>query len=141
MKKKIKLQLENMEEMTLSQIASRASNKQDLESRCALPAVKSGAALNSCAVLCENRPIDEEKQPIVDKEAIRMKRDIQINRDKILLDVGGHKFATSLQTLTSLPDNYFESMFSGRFEVAPSADGTYFIDRDGTHFNLVLNFL
>jgi hypothetical protein len=30
---------------------------------------------------------------------------------------------------------------SGRFELAHEADGTYFIDRDGSHFRLVLNFL
>jgi hypothetical protein len=30
---------------------------------------------------------------------------------------------------------------SGRFKLAPEADGTYFIDRDGSHFRLVLNFL
>jgi hypothetical protein len=32
-------------------------------------------------------------------------------------------------------------MFSGRFQLNPDADGTYFIDRDGRHFHHVLNFL
>jgi hypothetical protein len=33
-------------------------------------------------------------------------------------------------------------MFSGRFALAPdAADGSYFLDRDGTHFRHVLNFL
>ena len=32
-------------------------------------------------------------------------------------------------------------MFSGRFETKPSEDGSYFIDRDGTHFRYILNYL
>jgi hypothetical protein len=59
----------------------------------------------------------------------------------IQLDVGGHKFTTSLQTLTSVPDTYLASLFSGRFQLTPNADGAYFIDRDGRHFRHVLNYL
>ena len=32
-------------------------------------------------------------------------------------------------------------MFSGRFDTKPSEDGSYFIDRDGTHFRYILNYL
>ena len=32
-------------------------------------------------------------------------------------------------------------MFSGRFDTKPDEDGTYFIDRDGTHFRYILNYL
>ena len=32
-------------------------------------------------------------------------------------------------------------MFSGRFETKPSKDGSYFIDRDGTHFRYILDYL
>ena len=32
-------------------------------------------------------------------------------------------------------------MFSGRFDTKPSDDGSYFIDRDGTHFRYILNYL
>ena len=60
---------------------------------------------------------------------------------KICLDVGGHKFTTSRQSLTTIPDTYFCSMFSGRFELSPAADTSYFLERDGTHFRHVLNFL
>jgi hypothetical protein len=59
----------------------------------------------------------------------------------IRLDVGGHKFTTSLQTLTSVPDTYFASLFSGRFALTPNAEGAYFIDRDGSHFRHVLNYM
>ena len=33
------------------------------------------------------------------------------------------------------------AMFSGRFDTKPAEDGTYFIDRDGTHFRYILNYL
>lgn len=32
-------------------------------------------------------------------------------------------------------------MFSGRHNVVCDADGRYFIDRDGTHFRYILNYL
>jgi len=59
---------------------------------------------------------------------------------KIKLDVGGTIFATSLTTLT-LKDSYFVSMFSGRWELKPQEDGSYFIDRDPFVFRHILNFL
>ena len=33
------------------------------------------------------------------------------------------------------------AMFSGRFPMKPSEDGTFFIDRDGTYFRYILNYL
>ena len=33
------------------------------------------------------------------------------------------------------------AMFSGKFEMEPSEDGAFFIDRDGTHFRFILNYL
>jgi hypothetical protein len=102
----------------------------------------------------------EEMRRVVEKEVEGMRRKVQQDRaaleaekaameeahtfqnNKICLDVGGHRFETSRQTLTTVPDTYFCSMFSGRFELAPDAvDGSYFLDRDGTHFRHVLNFL
>jgi hypothetical protein len=32
-------------------------------------------------------------------------------------------------------------LFSGRFELTPDAEGAYFIDRNGKHFELILDFL
>ena len=57
------------------------------------------------------------------------------------LNVGGHHFTTSVQTLTKDPDSILAAMFSGRFELKPYADGAFFIDRDGTHFRYILNYL
>ena len=59
----------------------------------------------------------------------------------VKLNVGGHHFTTSIQTLTRDPDSMLAAMFSGRFEMKPSKDGTFFIDRDGTYFRFILNYL
>jgi hypothetical protein len=60
---------------------------------------------------------------------------------KVKLDVGGHKFTTSAATLTSCSDSMLAAMFSGRYALPKDENGTYFIDRDGTHFREILNFL
>ena len=43
--------------------------------------------------------------------------------------------------ITFMPGSMLHAMFSGRFDTKPSEDGTYFIDRDGTHFRHILNYL
>ena len=60
---------------------------------------------------------------------------------KITLDVGGHLFTTTTATLTHYPDTMLGAMFSGRHALIQDKNGTYFIDRDGTHFREILNFL
>ena len=57
------------------------------------------------------------------------------------LNVGGSKFETTLSTLTRHPGSMLGAMFSGRHEVPQDDDGYVFIDRDGTHFRIILNFL
>ena len=39
------------------------------------------------------------------------------------------------------PGSILHAMFSRRFDTKPDKDGTYFIDRDGTHFRYILNYL
>ena len=60
---------------------------------------------------------------------------------RVKLNVGGSKFETTLTTLTRYPDSMLGSMFSGRHEVPPDEEDYIFIDRDGTHFRTILNFL
>lgn len=56
--------------------------------------------------------------------------------------MGGHKFATTVTTLRNEPDpSLFNAMFSGRHDLKPDKDGCYFIDRDGRHFHVILNYL
>jgi len=64
------------------------------------------------------------------------------NVERIILDIGGFRYSTSLSTLTSVPGSYFGKLFGGPF---PShlvgEDGSIFLDRDGRLFRFVLNYL
>jgi len=61
--------------------------------------------------------------------------------NQVVLNIGGKKFSTSIDTLKKDGNNFFGAMFSGLHEVTPDKDGTYFIDRDGKHFRIILNYL
>ena len=61
--------------------------------------------------------------------------------DPILLDVGGHILKTNQGTLLKDPNSMLAAVFSQRFNLEKQQNGSYFIDRDGTHFRHVLNFL
>jgi len=77
----------------------------------------------------------------LDAEKAAMENTYAFQTSIIKLDVGGHKFTTSLPTLTSVPDTYLAALFSGRHPLAPNADGAIFIDRNGTHFGHILSYL
>ncbi|XP_074830974.1 BTB/POZ domain-containing protein KCTD7 isoform X1 [Natator depressus] len=57
------------------------------------------------------------------------------------LNVGGMYFTTRLSTLRRCEDTMLAAMFSGRHYIPTDAQGRYFIDRDGTYFGDILNFL
>ena len=66
----------------------------------------------------------------------------QANFPKIVrLSVGGQHFETSIDTLCRDQSSMLAVMFSGRHNVSTDEDGRYFIDRDGTHFRYILNYL
>ena len=50
--------------------------------------------------------------------------------NRVKLDIGGKRFATSVSNLTNGKSGYFTAMFSGRWNVKKEDDGTVFIDRD-----------
>jgi hypothetical protein len=60
----------------------------------------------------------------------------------VRLDVGGSAFKTSVSTLRAARGSTLAAMFSGAgFDMTANEEGAYFIDRDGTHFRHVLNYL
>ena len=71
----------------------------------------------------------------------RMSEVYKIEENKIKLDIGGQQFTTSLLTLTKDTSSMLAAMFSGRHRLKVEVDGSYFIDRDGTHFRYILNYL
>ena len=82
--------------------------------------------------------LHEEQESI---DAMSKKLDQVHFSSTVKLNVGGQHFITSVQTLTKDPNSMLAAMFSGRFDMKPSEDGSFFIDRDGTHFRFILNFL
>lgn len=98
------------------------------------------------AIVQLKETIDDEASTVQEErshfEEMRRRLDGVHFKKHIKLNVGGQIFKTSLETLLKDPDSMLASMFSERFDVKPDEeDGAYFIDRDGTHFRYVLNYL
>jgi hypothetical protein len=60
---------------------------------------------------------------------------------RVELNIGGHRFQTSVQTLRRLPHTFFDAYFSGRYAQDVCVDGSIFVDRDGEHFGHVLEYM
>ena len=82
--------------------------------------------------------VRQEKESI---DAMSKKLDQVHFSSTVKLNVGGQHFVTSVQTLRKDPNSILAAMFSGKFDTKPSEDGSFFIDRDGTHFRFILNYL
>ena len=83
----------------------------------------------------------EEKRAALAREIQAMRKLQQTQDSKVELDVGGHKYSTSVATLRCKPGTMLDAMFSGRYNVNRSEDGSVFIDRDGQWFGEVLSYL
>lgn len=58
----------------------------------------------------------------------------------VKLNVGGRLFYTTIGTLTK-HDTMLSAMFSGRMEVLTDSEGWILVDRCGSHFGTILNYL
>ena len=88
----------------------------------------------------EKDQLQKEKDQL-QKEIQLMSEVNKIQDSCIKLNIGGHLYITSTLTLTRDPQSMLATMFSGRHSVKKEGDGSYFIDRDGTHFRYILNYL
>ncbi|KAK2848257.1 hypothetical protein Q7C36_009939 [Tachysurus vachellii] len=59
----------------------------------------------------------------------------------VQLNVGGQVYTTTLWTLRKFPNSKLAEMFSVPHKLLKDAEGRCFIDRDGTHFRAILEFL
>ena len=63
----------------------------------------------------------------------------------VKLNVGGHVFKTSVNTLAAVRGSVLADLAalfsSSGYTTTLDEDGAYFIDRDGTHFRHILNYL
>ncbi|KAI7906730.1 uncharacterized protein BX663DRAFT_497447 [Cokeromyces recurvatus] len=66
----------------------------------------------------------------------------KLQEERIKLNVGGQLYETSLSTLRKDPNSMLAIMFNENGgTIIQDADNSYFIDRDGTYFRLILNYL
>ncbi|XP_076846934.1 BTB/POZ domain-containing protein KCTD14 [Brachyhypopomus gauderio] len=65
----------------------------------------------------------------------------QLHTVVVQLNVGGQMFTTTLGTLRKFPMSKLADMFNGSPKLRKDAEGRYFIDRDGTYFGSVLEYL
>ena len=93
----------------------------------------------ACEIL--NRKANRVRQEQESIDAMSKKLDQVHFSSTVKLNVGGKHFITSVQTLRKDPNSMLAAMFSGKFDTKPSEDGSFFIDRDGTHFRFILNYL
>jgi hypothetical protein len=75
------------------------------------------------------------------REIAAMQKQQEAQQGRVVLDIGGYRYTTSVQTLRRLPGTFFDAYFSGRYTMDRSEDGSIFIDRDGKHFGQVLEYL
>ena len=91
-------------------------------------------------VMKDRAMLERERQQLKE-EITSMEAMNKIVESKVRLNIGGHYYMTSMQTLTKEAGSMLAAMFSGRHSLKQDEDGSFFIDRDGTHFRYILNYL
>ena len=66
---------------------------------------------------------------------------VDFDCEVIKFSVGGHMFDTSIETIKRFPNSLFAQVLLGKGNVKKNSDGSYFFDRDGTHFRHILNYM
>ena len=88
----------------------------------------------------EREKVGEDRKELL-LETQRMTEVNKIRASQVKLNIGGQHYTTSTLTLTRDQNSMLAAMFGGRHSVQREEDGSYFIDRDGTHFRYILNYL
>ncbi|CAM4364523.1 potassium channel regulatory protein isoform X2 [Caretta caretta] len=68
-------------------------------------------------------------------------RDNMSNQEVAILNVGGSKFTTWASTLRRFPESRLARMLNSNDHEFRLVNGQFFVDRDGTLFNYILDFL
>jgi len=82
----------------------------------------------------------DEKSKEWDKKVQLMNESAEKAKSKIVLDVGGTRFATAKSTLLKFENTYFTGLLSSS-NWKPGEDGSYFIDRNPKYFSIILDYL
>jgi hypothetical protein len=84
---------------------------------------------------------DAKEKADLHREIAAMHKHKEAQEGHVVLDIGGYRYTTSVQTLRRLPHTFFDAYFGGRYAMDRTEDGSIFIDRDGEHFGQVLEYL
>ena len=80
----------------------------------------------------------------VEREQMEMDDDLEVLRtiqsQKVILNVGGARFETSRLTLRRDPNSLLAKLFTTESSIIPQGNSV-FIDRDASHFKIILNYL
>ena len=85
-----------------------------------------------------NRSIDKAESELSEKQSALLKK---INKEHVVLNVGGKLFPTSAQTLTSVPNSKLDKLLKGRTTIRTDENGYLFLDRNPDYFCYVLEYL
>ena len=64
----------------------------------------------------------------------------KIQSNRVILNVGGARFETSRRTLRKDPNSLLAKLFTTEYSIIPQGH-SIFIDRDASHFKVMLNYL
>ncbi len=101
--------------------------------------------LKSVTQQCEER-VQQRLQELKEREKrweeLEKKVELMASKppSKVVLDVGGKRFAAAKSTLLTVPDTFFTAMLSSD-NWKPDEAGVYFIDRSPKHFGRILDYL
>lgn len=99
--------------------------------------IKSDLAIHSAAIANVAETLDKQLKELKEKEEVltcwekKMEEHAAKAKNKIVLDVGGKRFATSKSTLLTFTNSYFWAMLSS---------GKWLPDDDGREINLTTYF-
>ncbi|KAI4902421.1 hypothetical protein NFI96_004511 [Prochilodus magdalenae] len=66
---------------------------------------------------------------------------LQTHSSVVQLNIGGQLYTTTLATLRKYPSSRLAELFTGPLRLMKDSKGHFFIDRDGTHFGAILEYL
>jgi hypothetical protein len=125
----------------LSKVDQLADTRSTLEKTIADVRVEEELLKREREKLCTDKASFSEERQRFAEELVRMHTINKMQETRVKLNIGGNVFMTSTLTLTMESDSMLAAMFSGRHALKPEDDGSYFLDRDGTHFRYILNYL
>lgn len=104
------------------------------------------SAKESMSQLKEVVPLQGVTTPVMSKPASREDQQKLVDTlirqcaQKVVINMGGHLYTTSMDTLTRVPESKLAKLFLNK-EITADAQGVYHIDHTGTYFKYIIEYL